>query len=94
MSTVEERLTGWQTEKRRCRDVYPGGCNFYVGPPDWDHRINRHEAPKHPTPDLALAACQEPDTLAAVLKRLGDWDELEHGDVRRAARVHPNYSAS
>ena len=90
MSTVEERLTAWQTEKGRCRDVYPGGCNFYVGPPDWDHRINRHEAPKHPTPEMALAACQEPDTPAPALVRLAKWDRL---DVNTAALAHPNHPA-
>jgi hypothetical protein len=89
-----ERLANWQTQRRPCRDVYPDGCGIYVGPPDWDHRIKKHAEPKHPTPEMALAACQERGTLPAVLKRLGERDELEHGEVRRAARAHPNYLAS
>ena len=91
MSVFEERLTTWQTQRRRCRDVYPGGCNFYVGPPNWDHRINRHKEPKHPTPEMSLAACAEPDTPAEVLTVLGNWENV---DVSSAARAHPNYPVS
>ncbi len=94
MSTIEERLTDWETQKRHCRDVYPGGCGMFVGPPDWDHRIRRHAQLKHPTTEMALAACAKPDTSAEVLTKLGTRDEVEHGDVRRAARSHPNYPAS
>jgi hypothetical protein len=97
MSTVEERLTNWQAEKRHCRDIYPGGCGIYVGSPNWDHRIGRNrrsDRPPHPTPEMALAACAKPDTSAEVLTKLGDRDEVGHGDVRRAARAHPNYPSS
>jgi hypothetical protein len=42
---------------------------------------------------MALAACAKPDTSAEVLKVLGNWDEHDDPEVRRAARAHLNYPA-
>jgi len=42
---------------------------------------------------MALAACAKPDTSAEVLKVLGNWDEHDYPEVRRAARAHLNYPA-
>ena len=83
----------WQAERRPCRDVYQGGCGIHIGPPDWDHRINRYrgEVKSHPTVEQALAAARNADTLPDVLRRLGEWDAEQYGEVRVAARSNPSY---
>jgi hypothetical protein len=83
--------TAWLAQRRPCRDVYPGGCGIDIGPPKWAHRIDgnkRADAPPHPTAEMALAACQKPDTLPEVLKILGGWENV---DVSSAAHAHLNY---
>lgn len=93
----EKRSNDWLLKNRPWRDVYPGGCGTRIGPQKWKHkvdlrrRINR--VTHHPTTEMALAACAKPDTSAEVLKVLGNWDEHDYPEVRRAARAHLNYPA-
>jgi len=88
-----ERLSAWWEQKRPCKEVYGGDCNIYIGPPRWSHRINRYDSdpPFHPTPEQALRAARNLNTLSAVLVRLANWDPEEHRDVCEAARSNPNY---
>jgi hypothetical protein len=94
MSGVTE-YERYLAQRRPCRDVYGGTCKTYIGPPDWDHRINRYRdaVKKHPTVEQALVAAQDPNTLPEVLLRLGDWDVEQYGDVSRAAHNNPSYPA-
>jgi hypothetical protein len=86
-----EAVMRFQAEKRRCREIYGGDCGIFVGPPDWDHRVDGHKRPKHPTREQALLAAHNPNTPPDCLRALGKWDEELYADVRNAARANSNY---
>lgn len=83
----------YHREKRPCGEIYGGDCQTLIGPPDWRHRIDRYrrEVKSHPTTEQALTAARKVATPPDVLRALGEWDEMDYGDVRAAARANPSY---